>query len=150
MRRALLGIMVLSTFVWTLSASATAGVPHMIFYQGHLTDAGGTPLDTAINMTFTIYDDSTGGTVWWTETQMGVVVSNGLFNVLLGSVNAIIDTLFAGNSRWLGIQIASDPEIVPRTRLVTVPSVAFWWLRRLLPVRAMDWVLRLASGGGKR
>jgi hypothetical protein len=121
MRRALLGIMVLSTFVWTLSASATAGVPHMIFYQGHLTDAGGTPLDTAINMTFTIYDDSTGGTVWWTETQMGVVVSNGLFNVLLGSVNAIIDTLFAGNSRWLGIQIASDPEIVPRTRLVTVP-----------------------------
>lgn len=33
---------------------------------------------------------------------------------------------------------------------ITVPSLAFWWLKRLLPVRAMDWVLRRASGGGKR
>jgi len=39
----------------------------------------------------------------------------------------------------------------PRARYpVTVPSVLFWWLRRLLPVRAMDWVLMRASGGGKR
>lgn len=39
----------------------------------------------------------------------------------------------------------------PRCRYpVTVPAVAFWWLRRLLPVRAMDWVLARASGGGKR
>jgi NAD(P)-dependent dehydrogenase (short-subunit alcohol dehydrogenase family) len=39
----------------------------------------------------------------------------------------------------------------PRPRYpVTVPAVAFWWLRRLLPVRAMDWVLMRASGGGKR
>lgn len=33
---------------------------------------------------------------------------------------------------------------------VTVPAVAFWWLKRLLPIRAMDWVLMRASGGGKR
>ncbi len=32
---------------------------------------------------------------------------------------------------------------------VTVPAVAFWWLKRILPVRAMDWVLMRASGGGK-
>lgn len=39
----------------------------------------------------------------------------------------------------------------PRPRYpVTVPAHAFWWLRRLLGVRAMDWVLRRASGGGKR
>ena len=39
----------------------------------------------------------------------------------------------------------------PRPRYpVTVPAVAFWWLRRFLPVRAMDWVLMRASGGGKR
>jgi NAD(P)-dependent dehydrogenase (short-subunit alcohol dehydrogenase family) len=39
----------------------------------------------------------------------------------------------------------------PRPRYpVTVPSVAFWWLKRFLPVRAMDWVLMRASGGGKR
>ncbi len=39
----------------------------------------------------------------------------------------------------------------PRSRYpVTVPAVAFWWLKRFLPVRAMDWVLMRASGGGKR
>lgn len=39
----------------------------------------------------------------------------------------------------------------PRPRYpVTVPSVAFWWLKRLLSTRAMDWVLMRASGGGKR
>jgi NAD(P)-dependent dehydrogenase (short-subunit alcohol dehydrogenase family) len=39
----------------------------------------------------------------------------------------------------------------PRARYpVTVPSVLFAWLKRLLPVRAMDRVLIRASGGGKR
>ena len=39
----------------------------------------------------------------------------------------------------------------PRARYpVTVPAVAFWWLRRLLSTRAMDAVLLRASGGGKR
>lgn len=39
----------------------------------------------------------------------------------------------------------------PRARYpVTVPAVLFWWLRRFLPIRAMDLALRQASGGGKR
>ncbi|MDD3609229.1 MAG: SDR family oxidoreductase [Halothiobacillaceae bacterium] len=41
----------------------------------------------------------------------------------------------------------------PRPRLryrVTVPTRLFAVLKRLLPGRAMDWVLRRASGGGKR
>lgn len=39
----------------------------------------------------------------------------------------------------------------PRPRYpVTVPSVAFWWLRRVLSTRMMDRMLRLASGSGKR
>lgn len=39
----------------------------------------------------------------------------------------------------------------PRPRYpVTVPAVAFWWLKRLLSTRAMDRLLRRASGQGKR
>ncbi len=39
----------------------------------------------------------------------------------------------------------------PRPRYpVTVPAVAFWWLRRLLSTSMMDRVLRRASGGGGR
>jgi len=39
----------------------------------------------------------------------------------------------------------------PRARYpVTVPSVTFWWLRRVLSTRMMDRLLRLASGQGRR
>jgi NAD(P)-dependent dehydrogenase (short-subunit alcohol dehydrogenase family) len=39
----------------------------------------------------------------------------------------------------------------PRPRYpVTVPAVVFWWLKRVLPIRVMDWLLMRASGGGKR
>lgn len=39
----------------------------------------------------------------------------------------------------------------PRPRYpVTVPAVAFWWLKRVLSTRMMDRVLRKASGGGGR
>lgn len=39
----------------------------------------------------------------------------------------------------------------PRARYpVTVPSVLFWWLRRALPIAAMDWMLARVSGGGRR
>lgn len=40
---------------------------------------------------------------------------------------------------------------VPRPRYpVTVPAVAFWWLKRVLPIRVLDWLLMRAAGGGKR
>jgi NAD(P)-dependent dehydrogenase (short-subunit alcohol dehydrogenase family) len=39
----------------------------------------------------------------------------------------------------------------PRVRYpVTVPAHAFYWLKRMLSERGMDWVLKLASGGGRR
>jgi len=84
-----------------------------------LTDESG-PLDTTIDMTFTIYDQSTGGAVFWTETQDTVIVISGLFYVVLGSVNSIPDTVFADTARWLGIKVGDDSEIHPRTILVSV------------------------------
>jgi NAD(P)-dependent dehydrogenase (short-subunit alcohol dehydrogenase family) len=42
-------------------------------------------------------------------------------------------------------------SVRPKPRYpVTVPAIAFWWLKRVLPVRTMDWVLRRASGSGQR
>lgn len=110
-------------FVMLLAAApmATADVPNQMNYQGQLTDDLGAPLDTIVSMTFTVYNDSGGGMVLWTETQTGVEVSGGLFNVLLGSDPPIPDTVFADDWTWLGIQIGSDPEITPLTKLVTVP-----------------------------
>lgn len=39
----------------------------------------------------------------------------------------------------------------PRPRYpVTIPAIAFWWLKRLLSIRMMDSLLLRASGAGKR
>jgi len=103
-----------------LSTAALADVPGLMNYQGTLTDVDGVALDTTVSMTFSIYTDSTGGSSLWTETQSSVVVDHGLFNVLLGRANAISDAVFNGASRWLGIQVESDPELVPRQRIASV------------------------------
>ena len=55
----------------------------------------------------------------WSETQ-SVIVTNGLFNVILGSINPIdVDDL--GGTRYLGITVGTDPEISPRSKLIPVP-----------------------------
>lgn len=111
----------LSIMFLTVASIASADVPTMMQYQGYLTNESGEPLNDTLSMTFAIYDDSTDGNVIWTEIQTDVVIDNGLFTVLLGSVNPVVDTVFADTERWFGITVAPDPEIAPRTRLITVP-----------------------------
>jgi len=103
-----------------LASVAMGEVPKMINYQGRLITNLGAPIDTTVSIVFTIYDDSTGGNSKWTETQSSVTSTDGLFNVLLGSVNSIMDTVFNNDSRYLGITVGTDPEISPRTQIVSV------------------------------
>ncbi len=114
-------LMLTIVLIVTAFSSANAAVPQLINYQGVLTDSTGSGLDTTVSMVFTIYDDPSAGVSVWTETQPVVTVSAGLFNVLLGSVAPILDTVFNGTTRYLGIAVAGDPEISPRTALVSVP-----------------------------
>jgi hypothetical protein len=104
-----------------IASIATADVPNLMQYQGYLADESGEPLNDTLLMTFRIYDHSTEGVVIWVEPHDSVVVNNGLFNVLLGSVIPISDSVFVDTVRWLGITVDPDPEISPRTKLVTVP-----------------------------
>ncbi|KPL19198.1 MAG: hypothetical protein AMJ92_04065 [candidate division Zixibacteria bacterium SM23_81] len=109
----------------TASKGLKAEVPGLINYQGTLTDGDGVTLDTTVSMTFSIYPLSVGGTAVWTETQPAVVVSSGVFNVLLGSVDSIADTVFKDPERWLGVQVGGDPELTPRQRIAAV-GYALW------------------------
>jgi hypothetical protein len=113
-------VIVILLSIVLLSTTALADVPGQINYQGTLTDAGGVSLDTTVAMIFTIYDDSTGGSAKWTETQPAVQVSAGIFNVLLGSVNSLSNTVFNQASRWLGVQLGGDPELTPRQQIAAV------------------------------
>lgn len=87
------------TMIWILVlilvASLTfADVPRMMNYQGQMSDASGNPLDTTIQMVFTIYDDSTNNNIMWTETQDSVEVINGQFGVLWVR-STVLTTMFS-------------------------------------------------------
>jgi hypothetical protein len=106
--------------VLVLAAVVSADVPHLLNYQGRITNDSGTPLDGSHALTFRIYDDSTGGTTLWTETHDTVTVADGLFNVVLGSVVTIESSIFSSQPRWLGIQVDPGPELAPRTQIIAV------------------------------
>jgi hypothetical protein len=70
-------------------------------------------------MIFTIYSDSLGTSADWTETQTDVVVKEGIFSVILGSVDSIPGSVFDGSTKYLGVQVESDPEMRPLKPMVS-------------------------------
>ena len=117
--RKLIGFTIL--IVLALAASiCRSEVPQLINYQGMLITSGEQLQDTTLSMTFAIYPDSQGTNNLWSETQTGVRVEDGIFNVLLGSINPIPDTVFAGEVRYLGVKVGGDPELSPRAAMVSM------------------------------
>ncbi|MGH7493506.1 MAG: tail fiber domain-containing protein [bacterium] len=111
---------ILITALLLLAASTHAQVPQLINYQGQLTDASGRPANGTFSIRFGIFAAATGGTALYSEIQ-NVVVSNGVFNVLLGSVDPIPLNLFdGGTERYLEITIDSA-VLTPRRRFGSVP-----------------------------
>jgi hypothetical protein len=116
----------LAAAVALFSAPAPAEAPNLVNYQGILTGTDGTPLNGTFDLAFRIYADSSqAADDLWAERHPGVVVDDGLFNVILGSVAYLSDTLFAGGERWMGITVDAGPEMYPRMRITSVP----WALR---------------------
>jgi hypothetical protein len=99
-----------------LTGGGFADIPKLINYQGMLTNEFGDPLTGFYNLSFYIYDDTTGGNLEWSETQGGVRVENGLFNVVLGKETAL-DLPF-DESYWLAVQVENDT--MPRIRFTSV------------------------------
>jgi hypothetical protein len=108
-------LMYLSTVITFYSYGA---VPQEINYQGHLTDATGSPVDGMLDMTFKIYNVDAGGTALWTETQLDVEVTNGVYHVQIGSVVALPYNIFE-DDRYLGISIETDSEMTPRQKITS-------------------------------
>jgi hypothetical protein len=113
-------IFVIGALVALLATLASAQVPRMINYQGKLTTSAGAPVNDTLQMVFSIYADSGGTNLLWTETQPAVIVEKGVFNVLLGSVDSIPYSVFDGSIGYLGVKVGEDPEITPRKKMVSV------------------------------
>jgi hypothetical protein len=110
--------------VWALVAFwpslLFAAVPQSINYQGRLTDITGAAISDTVDLVFLICPDSLCERPLWTETQTGVMVKDGLFAVLLGSVTPIPPSVFSGSVRWLSISkdgVAANPSL----RMVSAP-----------------------------
>ena len=93
-----------------------ADVPQLINYQGRLTNAVGSPIDTTVDITFTIYADDGGSTQVWQELHEGVVVADGLFTVAFGSNVALSSAVIDGSVRWLGTRDGGNACILAMLR----------------------------------
>ncbi len=114
-------ILLLLSLICFLSVNVFGqAIPKQFDYQGVLrTTAGGIVPDGNYPMTFRIYNDPTGGTALWTETQT-VAVANGIFSVHLGSSTPIAGVPF-NRIHFLGITLGAEPELLPRTMLTPAP-----------------------------
>src|SRR3989338_4732516 len=111
-------IAIISIIFSILSLSLSiAAIPSVINYQGKLTDPNDNALTGSYNFVFKIYDVSTGGTALWSETQNNVVVTNGAFNTMLGSVTPI--TLAFDNQYWFEVAVNGE-TLTPRVQIGTV------------------------------
>ncbi|MGH8015138.1 MAG: hypothetical protein ACREBV_03010, partial [Candidatus Zixiibacteriota bacterium] len=101
--------------------TAEGAVPHLMNFQGLLKTSGGSPVaDSSYSVLFTIYDDSGGNDIIWSQTY-SVTTSAGSFTVLLGGgLIPIPDSTFDDTTRYLGIKVGADPEMTPRQRLGSV------------------------------
>ncbi len=101
------------------SSLAYAQVPHLINYQGRLTDKTGKPLEGAYDVTFKIYDaeNGPGEMAPWEEKHQGMVIQKGIFSVLLGSVTNL-DLPF-DKPYFLEIKVG-DEVMIPRQRIASV------------------------------
>lgn len=114
------GMLLCLFILLSFSLTVQAEVPKLINYQGKLTTAEGGCVDTSVQMTFSIYPDSISIDPLWTEIQPSVRVKEGVFNVLLGSVDSIPGSVFTGGIRYLGVKVEDDQEMTPRKAIVSV------------------------------
>jgi len=109
-------------FLWSMAyglRTANAAVPHLINYQGKLTDASGAPLDGSYNITFRIYDaeKKDTGSLLWEETYDNLNIQKGIFSVLLGSVKGL--NLAFDIPYFLEIKVGDDEPMHPRQRITS-------------------------------
>lgn len=114
-------VIIAVTFALTIAFSYAA-VPHLINYQGKLTDSSGAPLNNTYNIIFRIYDSENAGILLWQGTYNNVQVNKGVFNALLGDVSDTgydFQKLSFDKPYWLEIKVGEDEPMKPRQRITS-------------------------------
>ncbi len=115
-------------------AEAATGLNRVINFQGRVVNkSDGTNVSNgSYSFTFKLYDSPSGGNLLWQETQSSVTVTNGIFQVSLGSSTAFnaggynvdfkqnnlyLDITFNGETFGARVQLASVPQAVNAEQL---------------------------------
>jgi hypothetical protein len=144
----LLVVLLAASFGMSQKTSAAAGINQQLAFEGKLVLANGTNITNGTyNLEFKIYTGGTssgvGSTLEWTEDYLvggsgGVPITNGTFEVNLGSVNAFGGSVnWNSDTLWLSMQVGNsssctittnfqsncggDGEMSPYIRLTAVP-----------------------------
>ncbi|NLF01768.1 MAG: hypothetical protein GX601_12405 [Anaerolineales bacterium] len=111
-------------------AAPSAALGTGFTYQGQLMRAGD-PVDDACLFTFRLYDDAIAGTMVGSavETSSPITVTTGVFQVVLNKNGEFGPTAFAGDARWLDVQVkcSDDPAYVElgRQELTAAPYALY-------------------------
>ena len=106
------------------SGPVGAEVPPTINYQGLVLDADGKPKGGSVDIEIGIWDASSGGSRLYREQHSGTALTNGVFDVLLGTGSNREGVLgadtFAEAERWLELKIDGE-SLSPRVAFSSVP-----------------------------
>jgi hypothetical protein len=92
-------------------------------YSGRALDVAGKPVIGIAGITFSVYQDQSGGSPLWFETQNVTTDAKGNYTVQLGATlptGLPLDVFTSGEARWLGVQINGGEE-QPRVLFLSVP-----------------------------
>jgi hypothetical protein len=105
--------------LFLIPALTSASVPNVTNYQTRIINTStGLPIEGDYNVTFYFYNTSLGGSPLWTE-KHEVTITDGIVNVLLGNITPFNFTW--NGTLYLTKEVNNDGEMLPRTRITTVP-----------------------------
>ncbi len=123
----MVGLLIFTQRTWanndsTTSVNAPGPSANTVNYQGRLAAPDGTPKNGTFGMSFAIWDAANGGNVvWGVESHAAVPVTDGLFNVGLGSqTSGGIPTIVWNGDRYLEITVSGE-TLAPRELIRSVP-----------------------------
>jgi len=96
--------------------------PRLLNYQGFLTDTLSNRFTGEATVKVSICDAIVAGRILWTEVITNVPIDRGIFNVVLGNLTPIPESVFYYlGDRWLEVSVNSF-TFVPRTHFTASPT----------------------------
>ena len=117
MQKSLLHFLILIVLVLP---GTTMAIPATLSHQGRILDSEMEPLIGVLDMTFSLYDQTEGGQPLWLE-AISVAFDNGYYSVTIGTISQLNEEIFDQGQLFLGIQVDHGSELVPRTKITSVP-----------------------------